>query len=161
MIAQQLEPVCGVERRLRDIPQLSFQPAGSQFYSSGNNCNSNCFRCILMRKLSHCFDVDEGVLGAVHCLIPTALPDIHRLSGALNSCNSSKSRKCIKLVEPPPCFLNRDSQINHCNYATRQSAGLVQVPRNKFHNEKNRPFFNPSRGRSDRQGGRWGDHYRR
>jgi hypothetical protein len=31
------------------------------------------------------------------------------------------------------------------------------VPKVTFHKKKNRPFFNPSRGRSDRHGGRSGD----
>ena len=32
---------------------------------------------------------------------------------------------------------------------------------NKFHNKKESSLFNPSRGRSDRQGGRSGDNHRR
>ena len=164
MIAQQLEPVCGVERRLRDIPQLSSQhcPEGiscaGRFYK---DCSNYTSMHIETSKIS---ETDQ--LHYQNHIIIEGGDSSYRRNFRHNPYPSVM--RYGSMHEPPgiaiwpdPPDLSKITIITHtgANPLTLLLGDIASLflDNNKFHNEKNRPFFNPSRGRSDRQGGRWGD----
>jgi hypothetical protein len=104
-------------------------------------------------------------------------------STAFSSCLVYSHWSCSRLHGSPPTYrlglppdkdAGRSSLLNlpagrddppdkeityNCMYGSPGDPPGTVVQQSK--KQKNRPFYNPSRGRSDRQGGRTGDNYRR
>jgi hypothetical protein len=72
-----------------------------------------------------------------------------------------KDAECLRLLIPPT---GRDDPPDKEITYNRMNGSPGDPPGTFVHQskkQKNRPFYNPSRGRSIRQGGRMGDNYRR
>jgi hypothetical protein len=163
MLFKLTEPGFGVGRRLRILPHSSPLPSYQRYPKdsdrgilSTNYLFMHQFASVYPKSGSYNFkdpDPDgrtassRSVDHAISRIKRTrVLPwlDIHEVRTALNQSGPQED-------EPDGSIA---SKKNHHPYPHGSPPG---VPKVTFHKKKNRPFTNPSRGRSDRHGGRSGD----
>ena len=135
-----------MERRVRMIPQQSFWPIGSYDLPIGNHTN-HCRQCVEKHFMAVLI-----VLNMIHIRLGYKISLLGNLLWLVHEHTSpwiSNSDPWRDVLVPRQISVHPPSGAHRLPSLAHQS-----IP-------KNRPFNNPSRGRSIRQGGRLGDKHRR